>query len=219
MNMTRAILFDLDNTLYPASASMESDIVRRMNQYTARLLGISVEETIRLRKDKMRRYGTTLEWLMAEHGFTDVDGYFEAVHPDGEEEVLERDNRLAPFLDSIGLPKYIFTNAPMEHAIRVLRKLGIGDRFDRIFDVRFNKLRGKPSRDAVERVLDAIGSPAPDTLFVDDLPRYVQGFVDCGGRGILIDHEGRHPDSGLPTIRTIYELPAFIEQANRQNIA
>ena len=213
--MTRAILFDLDNTLYPASASMEKDIVRRMNQYAANLVGVSVEEVIALRQDRMKRYGTTLEWLMAEHGFTDSDGYFEAVHPDGEEEVLQQDAKLAPFLDSIGLPKYIFTNAPMEHALRVLRKLGIGDRFDRIFDVRFNSLRGKPARDAIERVLAAIGLPASDTLFVDDLPRYVQGYVDCGGKGVLIDHEGRHPGTGLPTIKTIYELPAHIEAASR----
>jgi putative hydrolase of the HAD superfamily len=213
--MTRAILFDLDNTLYPASASMETDIVRRMNNYAANLVGVSVDEVIALRRDRMKRYGTTLEWLMAEHGFTDSDGYFEAVHPDGEEEVLEQDARLAPFLDSIGLPKYIFTNAPMEHAIRVLRKLGIGDRFDRIFDVRFNSLRGKPSRAAIERVLAAIGLPAQDTLFVDDLPRYVQGYADCGGKAILIDHEGRHPHTGLPTIKTIYELSAYIETATR----
>ena len=190
-------------------------IVRRMNQYTAKLLGLPVEDVIALRRERMKRYGTTLEWIMAEHGFTDTESYFEAVHPDGEEEVLQQDPLLAPFLDSIGLPKYIFTNAPMEHAIRVLRKLGIGDRFDRIFDVRFNSLRGKPAREAVERVLSAIGLPAPDTLFVDDLPRYVQGYIDCGGKGVLIDHTGRHPDAGLPTIKTIYELPAFIESEDR----
>ena len=213
--MTRAILFDLDNTLYPASASMEADIVRRMNQFAANLIGVSVDEAIALRKERMKRYGTTLEWLIAEHGFTDSDGYFEAVHPDGEEEVLQPDADLAPFLDSIGLPKYIFTNGPMEHAIRVLRKLGIGNRFDRIFDVRFNRLKGKPAREAIERVLSAIGLPASDTLFVDDIPRYVQGYADCGGKGILIDHEGRHPGSGLPTIKTIYELPAYIETAGR----
>ena len=64
--MTRAILFDLDNTLYPATASMEKDIVRRMNQYAAKLVGVSVEEVIALRQERMKRYGTTLEWLMAE---------------------------------------------------------------------------------------------------------------------------------------------------------
>ena len=213
--MTRAILFDLDNTLYPASASMEADIVRRMNQFAATLVGVSVDEAIALRKERMKHYGTTLEWLMAEHGFDDPDGYFEVIHPDGEEEVLIPDPELATFLDSIGLPKYIFTNGPIEHAHRVLRKLGIGKHFDRIFDVRFNNLKGKPAREAIERVLTAIGLPAADTLFVDDMPRYVQGYVDCGGKGVLIDHEGRHPDSGLPTIRTIYELPAFIEPSTR----
>jgi putative hydrolase of the HAD superfamily len=213
--MTRAILFDLDNTLYPASATMEADIIRRMNQYAADFLGLPVQEVIALRQDRMKRYGTTLEWLMAEHGFSDYNAYFAAVHPEGEEEVLQHDATLAPFLDSISLPKYIFTNGPMEHALRVLHKLDIANHFDRIFDVRFNNLKGKPAREAIERVLAAIGLPASDTLFVDDLPRYVQGFADCGGKAILIDHDGRHSGTKLPTIRSIYELPAYIEPAGR----
>ena len=208
--MVRAVIFDLDNTLYPASASMEAQIIRRMNEYTARYLGLDAEAAAAIRHERMPRYGTTLEWLMAEQGFSDPNDYFSWVHPDGEEGLVDFDPRLGPFLDSLTVPKYVFTNAPMEHADRVLRKLGIADRFERIFDVKFNLLRGKPDAEAVRRVIAAIGLPAQDLLFVDDIPRYVQGFVDGGGRGVLVDHFGKHPDSGLPTIRTIYELPAFL---------
>jgi len=208
--MVRAVIFDLDNTLYPASASMEADTIRRMNEYAARLLGLGLDETAVLRRERMPRYGTTLEWLMVEHGFSEPDDYFSYVHPDGEEDSIAFDPMLGPFLDSIDAPKFVFTNAPMEHADRVLLKLMIADRFERVFDVRFNLLKGKPAADAVERVIAAIGLPADTTLFVDDVPRYVQGFVDRGGRGVLVDHFGRHPDSGLPTIRTIYELPAYL---------
>ncbi|GAB1456599.1 hypothetical protein MASR2M48_19070 [Spirochaetota bacterium] len=98
----------------------------------------------------------------------------------------------------------------MEHAERVLKKLRIADKFLRVFDVRFCGLKGKPSTSAIDAVLDAIGIPAEETLFADDIPRYVSGFVAKGGRGVLIDHFGRHPDSGLPTIKTIYELSAFL---------
>jgi putative hydrolase of the HAD superfamily len=208
--MIQALLLDLDNTLYPSTTSMEDDIIRRMNEFAASFIGITAAQVMAMRRDQIPRYGTTLEWLMAEHGFSDPDAYFAAVHPEGEEDVLDPDPALGPFLDSIALPKYIFTNAPMDHATRVLRKLGVQDRFERVFDVRFNGLRGKPARDAVERVLAAIGQDAAHTVFVDDIPRYVQGFMDCGGKGLLIDHEGRHPDAGLPTIRTIYELPAHL---------
>jgi len=208
--MLQAVIFDLDNTLYPASASMEADTVRRMNEYCARLLGLSVEEATALRRERMPNFGTTLEWLMAERGFADPEDYFAYVHPDGEEAAVAYDPGLGPFLDSIRLPKFVFTNAPMEHADRVLGRLGVTDRFERVFDVRFCGLKGKPAASAVDKVLAAIGFPAGDTLFADDVPRYVQGFIARGGRGILVDHFGKHPDSGLSSIRTIYELADYL---------
>ena len=208
--MTKALILDLDNTLYPASADMEALIIRRMNEYTARLLGTGVEEAATVRRERMSAFGTTLEWLMSERGFDDPEDYFNYVHPEGEEESVVFDPALPPFLDSIDLPKYVFTNAPMEHAERVLKKLRIADRFKHVYDVRFCGLKGKPSASAVDAVLNAIGIPAEETLFADDIPRYVSGFLARGGRGVLIDHFGRHPDSGLPTIKTIYELAAFL---------
>lgn len=208
--MVEAVLFDLDNTLYPASAAMESFIIKRMNEYTGRVLGISAEVAAQVRHRQMTRYGTTLEWLMAEHGLADSDDYFAWVHPDGEEELIDVDPALRPFLASIQVPKFVFTNAPMEHADRILARLGIADQFRRVFDIRFNELRGKPWAEAVDRVLAAIGTNPGDTLFVDDMPRYVQGFVDRGGRGVLVDQFDKHPDSGLPTIHTIYELTAYL---------
>ncbi len=208
--MVKAVIFDLDNTLYPASSEMEAMIVLRMNEYVARLLGMSVADATALRKSRMSGYGTTLEWLMAEKAFLDSDDYFDFVHPAGEESTIQFDPGLGPFLDSIRVPKYVFTNAPMEHADRVMEKLGITGKFERVFDIRFNGLRGKPSADAVDRVLNAIGHPAPETLFVDDMPKYVKGFTDRGGTGILVDHFGKHTGSGLPTIRTIYELAAWL---------
>lgn len=208
--MVEAVLFDLDNTLYPASAAMESFIIKRMNEYTGRVLGISAQEAAQVRHRQISSYGTTLEWLMAEHGLTDFDDYFAWVHPDGEEELIDPDPGLGPFLDSISVHKFVFTNAPMEHADRILAKLGIADRFERVFDIRFNALRGKPWAEAVDRVLSAIGIEATETLFVDDMPRYVQGFIDRGGQGVLVDQFDKHPDSGLRTIHSIYELTAYL---------
>jgi putative hydrolase of the HAD superfamily len=208
--MLRAVIFDLDNTLYPATSAMDELTALKMNKYVARLLGVDTADAYAMRREKMRSYGTTLEWLMAEHGPIDHNDYFSYVHPAGEEDLVEFDPNLGPFLDSIELPKFIFTNAPMPHADRVLAKLRVADRFERIFDVTFNGLKGKPSASAVDRVLSAIGLPACDTIFADDLPRYVRGFIDRGGVGILVDHFGKHPDSGLPTIQTIYELKKFL---------
>lgn len=210
--MLRYLLLDLDNTLYSESHGLEKEVFRRMVGYTADFLGLPIEEVLALRKAASGRYGTTLEWLMREHGFADVEDYFAAVHPEGEEEPLSPNPALGSLLDSIDLPKAIFTNAPREHADRILARLGIADRFEAVYDMRFNHLQGKPHVEAAQRVCAACGIEPRDAIFVDDLPSYVGGFVAAGGRGILMDELDRHAQEPYRRIRSLFELPAILAE-------
>jgi len=209
--MIRFLLFDLDNTLYPSSNPMEEGIVRRMSEYTAAFLKMSVEEARELRLKEMPRYGTTLEWLMAEYGFDDPEAYYASVHPEGEEECIDPDPELGDFLRSLPYPKAVFTNSTTEHAVRVLRKLGFPDVFERIFDIRFNHLQGKPHPAAGLRVCSALGVNPSQTVFIDDVPRYVRGFQECGGHGVLVDDRNRHPDVAGIRISSLFELKRLLE--------
>lgn len=208
--MLRYLLLDLDNTLYSESFGLERAVFQRMAAYTGAFLGISPAEATARRRALPTAYGTTLEWLMRDHGFTDVEAYFAAVHPEGEEGPLSPDPALGVLLDSIDLPMAVFTNAPKEHAERILTRLGIRERFEAIYDVRFNNLRGKPHPEAAQRVCAACGVEPQDALFVDDLPSYVEGFIAAGGRGILFDELDRHGKLGLRRIRSLKELPALL---------
>jgi putative hydrolase of the HAD superfamily len=209
--MVRLVLFDLDNTLYPESSGMDHDITRRMVEYVARYLGMTPEEAHRFRHERAKKYGTTLEWLTAEHGFSDPESYFAAVHPEGEEKCISYDPELPRILDALPPRKAILTNSPIEHARRVLSKLDVADRFEAIYDIRFNGLRGKPHAEAYRRACEALGVGIDETLFVDDLPKYVRGFLDVGGASVLIDETGRFADEGLPRIRSLAELSAFLD--------
>jgi len=208
--MLRLVLFDLDNTLYPESSCMDRDITRRMIEYVARFLGMSPEEARRFRHENAKRYGTTLEWLRAEHGFADTESYFAAVHPEGEEYCIAPDPELSRLLAALPQRKAVLTNSPIEHADRVLAKLGIAEHFEAIYDIRFNGLKGKPHAEAYSRACAALGVGIEETLFVDDLPKYVRGFLEIGGRALLIDEGDRFADEGLPRIRSLLELPAYI---------
>ena len=208
--MLSLLLLDLDNTLYPESRGMDHDIVERMNGFVARYLGISTRAALALRRERAKNYGTTLEWLTVEQGFTDPESFFAAVHPEGEEYCLEPDPELVRAHDALDLPKAVLTNSPSEHAHRVLRKLGVADRFAAIYDIRFNGLRGKPHAEAYRRACEASGVEIEETFFVDDMPRYVRGFLDLGGRGILVDEADRFASEGLPRIRGLVELPDYL---------
>jgi putative hydrolase of the HAD superfamily len=210
--MISYLLFDLDNTLYPASCGLDREIGRRMTAFVSEYLGISLKEARALRNSDAIRFGTTLQWLRQEYGFHDIEGYFDAVHPEDVNSFIEYDPGLVAMLESIPLPKGILTNSPMEHARRVMDRLEIERFFPNVFDIRFNKYRGKPYKEVYQKVLAAVGKEIDEVLFIDDLPHYIAAFRELGGRGLLVDETGAHGNTDLPSIRRISELEAFLSE-------
>ena len=188
--MISHLLFDLDNTLYPETAAMNQGITRRMLVYTAGFLGVTYDEAVALRRQRLPLYGTTLEWLRNEHGLTDVSGYFNAVHPPEEVDELQPDPDLRTLLLSLGLPMTVLTNAPRCHAERVLEFLNVADIFTGVYDVERNNLRGKPYPEAYLNAISGAGSTVAETVFFDDHKKYTDGYERLGGRAVLV----RNPD-------------------------
>jgi len=208
--MLKYLLFDLDNTLYSRRYGLENNVSRRIFEFASALLGIPPEEARRQRMKAHKQYGTCLEWLMTEQGFTDVEAYFAAVHPPDEAEALVPDHELRAFLAGIPIPKAVLTNAPREHADLVLEKLGITDLFTHIIDVRQCNFLGKPRREFFEYALRTLGVSIDEVLFVDDHPFYVEGFLALGGKGILLDEDNFHSDYTQPRIRELKEITRYI---------
>lgn len=208
--MIKYLLFDLDNTLYSCNYGLEDNVSRRIRDFAAEYLGISPEEAWKMRVANMSRYGTCLEWLMEEEGFTDAEAYFAAIHPEGEADSLPQDDELRAFLAGIPIPKAILTNSPREHADLVLGKLGIGDLFTDIFDIRICSFVGKPRPEVFNHVAERLGLPARDILFIDDNPCHVDGFTALGGAGLLIDENNIYQNYRGRKIGNIKELCQFI---------
>ena len=209
--MIRYILFDLDNTLYPSSLGLDEEMGERIGEFVAKFLDLPPEQARSVRLERSKRYGTTLEWLIAEKGLEDIEAYYAAVHPEGEEVRLKPDPELRSFIKSLSVPAAILTNAPMEHADRVLRKLDLEGLFTHIFDIRWNGLKGKPAESAFRSVLQEIRMKSEEVLFIDDLPSYVEGFIRIGGQGVLLDERDIHAGSKYPRVRTIYEIAQFLD--------
>ena len=208
--MIRHILFDLDNTLYSASYGLEKEVSRRVLDFTLSWLGLSREEGERLWRDGYNRYGTTIEWLIYEKGFTASDEYQAYIHPENEADALPPDPGLRRFLESLPCPCSILTNAPGFHADRIIKKLELEGVFSGVFDIVGNGLRGKPHASAYYRALDALGLKPEEVLFVDDVRSYVEGYLALGGRGILLDEMGVHTDYPHERIGSLEELLRFL---------
>jgi len=142
-----------------------------------------------------------------------AEQYLAYTHDVPIESFLSEDPRLDAALSSIPLPKSVLTNSPLEHAERVLKRLGVRQQFERVFDLRFNGYTGKPDAAVYSRALGALGRAAPEVLLVDNHLDYLAPFRSMGGSVLLIDESGdagpQLPE-GVPSLRDIKELPAFL---------
>src|SRR2546430_17602266 len=57
-------IFDLDNTLYPASCRLFDQVQRRMTEYICDRLEVTPEEAAEVRRSSFREHETTLHGLM-----------------------------------------------------------------------------------------------------------------------------------------------------------
>ncbi len=182
----------MDNTLYPASSAMDKGITRRMLECVADFFHCDMEKAVELRSERIVHYSTTLEWLRAE-GLTDIEGFLAHVHPADEADELPPQPGLREFLISLNMPMSVLTNAPHEHADTVLGKLGIADLFEAVTDIRDAGFNGKPYPDAYMAALGKVGASVEDTLFLDDMQKYTDGWVALGGTAVLIGSPNGKP--------------------------
>ena len=211
------LLFDLDNTLYRASSGLSDEMDMRMTRFVARHMGMSLEEAGRLRHQGYVKYGTTLRWLIEEAGLDNPMDFLQEVHPAEVGDYIAHEPGLRRLLDSIPLRKAVLTNSPLFHAERVLEHCGIRPCFERVFDLVFNQYKGKPDPSSYLRVLDNLGLEAGEVLFIDDVPRYLEGFRALGGQCLLVDEGGWHLDAGFPAIGHMEDLPGWLAGQTRNN--
>jgi putative hydrolase of the HAD superfamily len=185
----RHILFDLDNTLYPARTGLMAEMDRRVAGYLARALGVSLRRAQRVQAEYCWQYGSCAPGLLR-HAPLDLDRFLTHVHDLDVRRYLRPDPALAQTLDSLPARKWVFTNAPGEHAHRVLEALDVADRFDGIFDIRVLEFVGKPDPAAYRRVLAALDVAGPSCAMVDDAVRNLRPAKALGIGTVLVAGPG-----------------------------
>jgi putative hydrolase of the HAD superfamily len=183
-----AILFDLDNTLYPASSGLMHSVDTRITEYVQNLLGVEPAEAMDLRRQYFVDYGTTLRGLQHHHT-VDPEDYLAYVHDLALESFLASDAELDHLLSEVGATKAVFTNAPGDYARRVLATLGIERHFEQVFDIRFHGFQPKPDPVAYQRVLDALGVASAEVVFIEDTPQNLLPAHALGMTTILVGVE------------------------------
>ncbi|PVX27983.1 pyrimidine 5'-nucleotidase [Sphingomonas pokkalii] len=203
-------IFDLDNTLYPASANLFAMIDARIGEYVQRLLGCSPEEARRVQKDYFHAHGTTLSGLITDHG-TDPHHYLDYVH-DVDMSVLEANEALIEALARLPGRKLVFTNGDAPYARKVLDKLGLGETFEAIHDIHATSYRPKPEASAYQGLCEAYDLDPRESLFVEDMARNLKPAKAIGMTTVWIDNGSEQtPDADRSFIDfTITDLGAWL---------
>ncbi|HZK92386.1 MAG TPA: pyrimidine 5'-nucleotidase [Stellaceae bacterium] len=171
-------VFDLDNTLYPASCGLFPQVQSRMNDYIRARLGVTMDEAKALRAQYFREHGTTMHGLMAVHR-VDPHEFMAFVH-DVDLSVVPANPKLAEALQRLSGRKLIYTNGSVPHAENLLRHLGIGHHFDDIFDIVASDFAPKPAMTALRLFVDRFGIEPARALMVEDMAKNLAPAAELG---------------------------------------
>ncbi|MBJ6727813.1 HAD family hydrolase [Geomonas sp. Red875] len=167
----RAIVFDLDGTLYQ-SDQLGEEVNLAACRYAADLQDVSVEEGFtRIESERIRQKesGGTLSKAIEALGGTLQELHqrlSDEVHPEG---VLAPDPRVLKLLQDLGA-RYelvIYTNNNRALSARIMKEIGVYGMFARTYTIQ-DFWRPKPDRDALSTILKEIGHPPEEVLFVGD---------------------------------------------------
>ena len=171
-------VFDLDNTLYPASSGLFPQVQARMNDYISTRLGVSMEQAKALRAKYFREHGTTMHGLMAVHR-VDPHEFMAFVH-DVDLTCVPANPKLAEALQGLSGRKLIYTNGSVPHAENLLRHLGISRHFDDIFDIVASDFAPKPAMTALRLFVDRFAIEPTSALMVEDMAKNLAPAAELG---------------------------------------
>lgn len=226
----RVIFFDLDNTMYSKNTGIAEMVGRRIELFFTTFLGVPREEAALLGRRYYLDYGLAIRGLIQNFQIDPiqydsfVDGGLDF------EGVLKPSPVLNAMLERMEARRWIFTNAGINHALRVLEHLQCGHLFEGIVYCDYSEpdFPAKPDRLAYERAMLSAGiGGRPDLCsFVDDSVNNVRTALELGWRAVYLDERG---DAGsgrdtpnpitkdIPTTSDLLSLPKFLPDIFRES--
>jgi putative hydrolase of the HAD superfamily len=195
-----ALIFDLDNTLYPAEKHLFGLIDVRINRYMTEVVGIPAAEVDALRREYWRLYGVTLQGLIRHHA-VDPEDYLGYVHDVDVNARLTPDPALRRAIAALPQRKAVLTNGSICHARRVLAALAIDDLFEEVYDIRVADYQPKPWPEPYHATFERMGVRPQRCIMIEDSRENLQTAKRLGmgtvlvGAGATPDYVDVHLDS------------------------
>jgi putative hydrolase of the HAD superfamily len=171
-------IFDLDNTVYPASCGLFDQVDRRIVEFVQDFLGLDSGAARLVQRRYFREHGSCLRGLMVNHAL-DPARFLDYVH-DIDMSPLSPAPELAAVLGRLPGRKIIFTNGSTRHAEKVLGHLGVAQHFTEIHDIAAADYLPKPVPQSYRILLDRHGVVPAAAVYIEDIARNLEPAAALG---------------------------------------
>ena len=213
-------IFDLDNTLYSGKTRVFEQVDKKMSKYISEKLNVNMVEAKEIQKNYFYEYNTTLNGMINNHKI-DANEFLEFVH-DVDIGFLKKDSLLNEELMKLDGKKIIFTNSSRKHAMNVIRKIGIDQHFDDIFDIVDSEFVPKPDIVSYKKLVEKHKIDPKLCVFIEDIARNLKPAYEMGMKTIWIENDEpwarKFSDSDFVNYKT-NNLPEFLKQINLLKVA
>jgi putative hydrolase of the HAD superfamily len=200
-------IFDLDDTLYPPSCKLFSQVSRRMGEYIAETFGVPFQHGRHLQILYYRQYGTTLSGLMQVHKLP-PGPFLDYVH-DIDLSAVPHLPELRTAISALPGRKLIFTNASRRHAENVASRIGVLDLFEDICDIGALDYVPKPMPEAYDRMLKMHNVTPTRSAMFEDFPHNLEAASKLGMTTVLV-YSDQHDHPATKKIKEWRELPPHV---------
>ncbi|NPV75612.1 MAG: pyrimidine 5'-nucleotidase [Anaerolineae bacterium] len=199
------LFFDLDDTLYPADSGLWPVLRERISLYMHEKLGFTWQEIPSLRQHLYQTYGTSLRGLKILYNINEQD-YLDFVHDVPLHRFIHPIPHLRETIQSYPQRKFIFTNADLNHARRVIKTLDLEDCFEKIIDIHTIAPYCKPLTPAYHIAMQEAGeTDSRKCVLIDDT---IENLAEARRLGFFTIRVGRDesPEEYDARINTLSEI-------------
>ena len=184
-NNIKTWIFDLDNTLYSADSGIFQQVHNLMGKFVSDYLKIELKEAKKLQKKYYKQHGTTLRGMMDNHG-VDPDYFLDEVHR-LDYSIVSKNKVLNNELNKLKGRKIIYTNANLQHAKDVLKRLELTDMFEEIFDIKNANYIPKPEITPYQQIIEEFKIDPSSAIMFDDIAKNLVPAKNVGFTSVWID--------------------------------
>ena len=177
-------VFDLDNTLYPASVNLFGQINTKMSNYIMKLVNVDQETAEKMRAEYWKKYGTSLAGLMQNYEI-DPNDFLKVVH-DIDFSVLPKDLDLLDALNNLPGRKLVYTNGSVPYAREVLKYRGLLSVFNEIYGIEDATYIPKPLPESFEIIFSKAKIVPNRSAMFEDEERNLEVPFKLGLKTILV---------------------------------